>query len=175
MTTVDAAIIKHITNGVMNGSNNTSSNHLELRKVAEFTNIDTTTSPGYTYIYANLDKLLIGDVLRFYKAGATTQETIDLVITESCTEDNIAVIVYHLSSIEDTNDLVFQRFINNDNVMVIRNDKLEKLHVEVAANSPALGIYRLASDDPLTLTLLRGIQATALSLYGAHMNITAMM
>ena len=152
MTTVDAAIIKHITNGVLNGSNNTSSNHLELRKVAEFTNVD--TSDGF-YVNFNLpfDQFYIGDIIRFHKQD--TQETIDFVIKKFNFEMGLTACTYYLYKEGETSMIPLFSGLDKQGSFIIHD--INKYNVNISNSSPP-EVYRLVSDDPLTALMLQQSQ-----------------
>ena len=211
MTTVDAAIIKHITNGgggssgeslnagtaielvnntisvkyntdtmelvdgklsAKSGGSEPVSSNLELAKVFDFTEIDSASLPGGTFLKVDTQRLIHGDYFRFYKAGR--QQTINGFIADiTYLSSSLQVAQYHVyfdGDGEDT-EIVHDSVSGN---LYISDHARDRLNLELVANDPNVGIYRISSTDPVVAMLLSTIGNMSSSLSNAHLEITEM-
>lgn len=211
MSTVDAAIINHITNGggssggggsytagtaidltnnaisvkfntntmeivdgklsakTGGGSEPIVSPKIELTKVHKFTGIDDVSlSDQGIFVYVDAERLVHGDRLRFYKAG--TQETIDGVIKDVIYACSPTIAYYGVQF--DGDSRIFEIDHNPEtHTLYIPNYTINDNQLNVVANDPKLGVFRLTSTDPVVSMLLDRITYVSESLSDAQNKI----
>ena len=171
MSTVDAAIINYITNGggSSGGESGGSTSQIELTKVHEFTRIDDVSlSDQGIFVYIDPERLVHGDRLRFYKAG--TQETIDGVIKVISYESSQTIAFYGVQFEGDSRILEISHNPET-HTLFISNYLISQSQLNVVANDPKLGVFRLTSTDPVVSMLLDRITYVSESSSHAHNKI----
>ena len=169
MSTVDAAIINYITNGGGSsggGSEPIVSPKIELTKVHEFTGIDDVSLSGQgIFVYVDAGRLIHGDRLRFYKAGA--QETFDGVIKDVRYMSNSTNALYDVQ-FEGDHRIYDMSHDAESHTIFIPDYTISETQLTVVVNDPKLGVFRLTSTDPMVSMLLDRITYVSDSLSDAQ-------